>query len=126
MRLSPIYVPACHVIANWYSLNEYSRKVGVFCEFAGCGGLIAQGPFSAQSYFVLLFVRRNPISLDDDAVNEETSVDTSTFNLKQKLKHLCNNFFNAIQNLCNFLKKFTMVYFSIFKPRFFFFLYIFD
>ena len=123
MRLSPIYVPACQVIANWYSLNEYSRKVGVFCEFAGCGGLIAQGPFSAKSYVVLLFVRRNPISLDYDAVNEETSVDTSTLNLKQKLKHLCNNFFNAIQNLCNFLKKFTMVYFSTFKPRLIFFIH---
>lgn len=43
---SPIYVPSCRTIANWYPLTEYSKTVGIFCAFAGCGGLIAQGPFS--------------------------------------------------------------------------------
>ena len=43
---APIYVPACRTIANWFPLSQYSRMVGLFCAFAGCGGLIAQGPFS--------------------------------------------------------------------------------
>ena len=115
---SPIYVPACRIIANWYPLKEYSRTVGVFCAFAGCGGLIAQGPFSRLaslfgwrwcffivsivgfflSFLVLFFVRGNPVSLGYEAVNSETSVDTSTLSLKEKMNHLCNNFFTVVKN----------------------------
>lgn len=115
---SPIYVPACRIIANWYPLRDYSRTVGIFCAFAGCGGLIAQGPFSKLaslfgwrwcffivsivgfflSIFVLLFVRGNPVTLGYEAVNQETSVDTSTLTINDKMNQLCKNFLTVVKN----------------------------
>lgn len=116
---APIYVPACRTIANWFPLSQYSRAVGIFCAFAGCGGLIAQGPFSllanaigwrwcffiisitgfVLSIIVLIFVRGNPISLGYEAVNLETSIDTSTMNIREKMTQLCRNFVTVVKNI---------------------------
>lgn len=115
---APIYVPACRTIANWFPLTQYSRMVGLFCAFAGCGGLIAQGPFSllasiigwrwcffiisitgfVLSIIVLIFVRGNPVALGYEAVNLETSVDTSMLNVREKMIQLCRNFVTVIKN----------------------------
>lgn len=115
---APIYAPACRTIANWYPLSQYSRAVGMFCAFAGCGGLIAQGPFSLLaneigwrwcffiisivgaflSIIVLIFVRGNPISLGYKPVNQETNIDTSNMNFRQKMKQLCRNFVTVVKN----------------------------
>lgn len=90
----------------------------MFCAFAGCGGLIAQGPFSLLaneigwrwcffiisivgaflSIIVLIFVRGNPISLGYKPVNEETNIDTSHLNFRQKMTQLCRNFVTVVKN----------------------------
>lgn len=115
---APIYAPACRTIANWFPLSQYSRVVGMFCAFAGCGGLIAQGPFSLLadsvgwrwcffiisivgaflSIVVLIFVRGNPISLGYEAVNLETNVDTSNLSFGEKMRQLCRNFVTVVKN----------------------------
>lgn len=115
---APIYVPSCRAIANWFPLEQYSRAVGVFCAFAGCGGLIAQGPFSkiidvldwrwcfylvailglVMALVVLIFIRGNPVSFGYEAVNLETSVDTSTYSFKEKMIHLGRNFITVTKN----------------------------
>lgn len=115
---APIYVPACRTITNWFPLSQYSRVVGLFCACAGCGGLIAQGPFSiladmigwracffiisatglVLSIIVLIFVRGNPVSLGYEAVNLETSVDTSSLNAREKMVQLCRNFITVVKN----------------------------
>ena len=115
---APIYVPACRTIANWFPLSHYSRCVGIFCAVAGCGGLVAQGPFSyvaeklswqwcfylvaiagfVLSTLVLIFVRGNPVSLGYKAVNEETAHDSAELNIKQKFIQLCNNFKTVVKN----------------------------
>ncbi|OHT03028.1 transporter [Tritrichomonas foetus] len=114
----PIYVSACRSCANWFSLDQYSRSVGVFCAFAGCGGLIAQGPFSivadllgwrwcfflvsifgfVASTLTLIFVRGNPIAWGYSPVNSETANNTSTMSMKEKMKQLGRNFITVIKN----------------------------
>lgn len=108
----PIYVPACRTIANWFALDQYSRATGIFSAVAGCGGLIAQGPFSflleligwrwcflvvsivgfIMAILNLIFLRGNPISFGFEAVNSETNVDTASYSFKEKMQHLCQNF----------------------------------